>query len=365
MSVTQVDVVVVGAGLSGLCAAWKCAMAGLSVAVLEARDRIGGRLLSDGDAIDLGAAWTWPHGEPAVGRLLGVLGIKSVPQFEDGDTILDTANGVGRHPLGGGQEMRIVGGTARIPQVLLEQGAEHGVQLHLSHAVHAVNMEAGGATVSAKQLDDTIVTYNCKKVVLALPPQLILSRIELSPAFEPSKIAALQQTPIWMSDTMKVVSVFKTPFWRNQGLSGAGQSMIGPIRQLWDNSFEDGNGRSVAALAGFVLGRDCQKLKGKTTEEVSAAVLPQLRRMLGPHVDDQLISIRHQNWLDESWTHVDHKAQGGFGHPRLRTPWHHLHFAGTETERSHGHMEGAVIAGERVAEEIIALLRPARDRSDL
>ncbi|MGO4298805.1 flavin monoamine oxidase family protein [Leifsonia sp. RAF41] len=60
MSVERTDVVVVGAGVAGLAAAGMLVSAGLDVTVLEARDRIGGRVWTDrryGTALDLGASW--------------------------------------------------------------------------------------------------------------------------------------------------------------------------------------------------------------------------------------------------------------------------------------------------------------------
>ncbi len=59
-----VDVAIIGAGLAGLYAARQAAQAGLTVSVLEARERIGGRVFSqrleDGTVVDLGGQWFGP-----------------------------------------------------------------------------------------------------------------------------------------------------------------------------------------------------------------------------------------------------------------------------------------------------------------
>jgi monoamine oxidase len=67
----EAEVCVVGAGYAGLTAALRLSQAGHSVAVLEARDRVGGRIwtfeLPDGSPVDRGGGWLGPKHDAIFG----------------------------------------------------------------------------------------------------------------------------------------------------------------------------------------------------------------------------------------------------------------------------------------------------------
>jgi monoamine oxidase len=87
----DVDYCVVGAGFAGLTAALRLKQAGRSVALMEARDRVGGRTFTevrdDGLWIDRGGAWIGP-GQDAIYALMKEFGVPSYKQYVDGDAMM-------------------------------------------------------------------------------------------------------------------------------------------------------------------------------------------------------------------------------------------------------------------------------------
>lgn len=85
-------VVIVGAGLAGLAAAGHLLRAGMEVTVLEARDRVGGRVeggfLADGTPVELGAQWIGPT-QNRMYQLVDELGLATFETHNAGSMIVD------------------------------------------------------------------------------------------------------------------------------------------------------------------------------------------------------------------------------------------------------------------------------------
>ncbi|RWZ50975.1 NAD(P)/FAD-dependent oxidoreductase [Labedella phragmitis] len=91
----DVDVVIIGAGASGLTAATRLRKTGHSVAVLEARERVGGRLWTEtieGALLELGGQWVSPD-QSALIETVEELGLETYSRYREGDSVYVDAAG--------------------------------------------------------------------------------------------------------------------------------------------------------------------------------------------------------------------------------------------------------------------------------
>ncbi len=87
----DVDVAIVGAGFAGLVASRELKGSGASVSVLEARDRVGGRVMnastSDGTVVELGGQWIGPTQDRVI-ALADELGLERYSTYNTGENLV-------------------------------------------------------------------------------------------------------------------------------------------------------------------------------------------------------------------------------------------------------------------------------------
>ncbi len=341
----------IGAGIAGLTAARALVGAGLSVRVHEARDRVGGRLLSRTDdrcTVDLGAAWFWPN-EPMVQALATELAVGTFPQGLAGDAMFEADHGVARR-LAGNPITTVSGRFVDGAQALALAIADRlpAGALCLRDPVTRLHVDDAGVAVDA---DSGVTT--ARHVVVAIPPALAVEALTFSPDLPADLRSLAQSTAVWMGGMVKAVAVFDEPHWHHEGLAGAAVSHQGPFREVHDHS---GPGGSAAALFGFAA---AASFDGATSEQIGAAFAGQLRRVFGAAAPTPR-HVHVLDWSTERWTSPrapsPRAATTGYGHPLYQRPTAgRIHWASTETSAQHpGHIEGALWAGTRAARAILA-----------
>lgn len=217
----DLDVIVIGAGVAGLAAARELTDGGKKVVVVEARDRIGGRMFTDRTSmsvpIELGCQYI--HGEHAstwdLVRKLGLTthqatlvaarerpgGPWKISEHQD--------SGFWGQPPGAEvppeyKNYRVIGGYNLVLAPLADK-----LSIRLDTVVTRVEYSPAGVVVGAEHQGRT-VTYRARAVVVAIPVAVLAAdTIEFAPPLPQAKVdafKAVQQAP-----TTKVLMEFDHP----------------------------------------------------------------------------------------------------------------------------------------------------------
>jgi monoamine oxidase len=179
----ETDVAVVGAGFAGLTAARQLASAGRSVAVLEARDRVGGRVLSlnigNGNVVEMGGQWIGPT-QDRMYALADVFGVKTFPTHDQGEYLA----------VFGGHRYRYVGDLPRLNPLVL---ADYGIaQTLFNRAAAQIPLAAPWEAPRARELDaETLETWIKRVVRTNTARSIFRATWELILATEPANVSLL------------------------------------------------------------------------------------------------------------------------------------------------------------------------------
>ena len=452
-----VDVVVIGGGISGLTAAYRLLRhSDLSVRVLEANDRVGGRTVNlplPGRKItEGGGQWTGP-GQDRVQALARELGIKMFDTYVTGESVYlyqgkrqphtgtlpplsptplaDVAqnltrldqmastvpleapwqapnaeqwdattfgqwldanvataearslftlvfsiiNGQDPHATsllfalfvihsgggiarligtsGGAQNSRFVGGSQEIS---LRMARRLASRVMLRTPVDHIDQTSRKYVVVRSGTEE----FAARRVIIAMTPQ-DANRVHYAPTLTTQRIMLQKMWPI--GGGWKTFAVYKTPFWRAQGLNGGAITDLPAALYTADNSPPDG---SLGVLLSF-FGTANQKFEfGGSPRQLNdprarrGAVLDAFAKIFGEKARHP-IQYLEKDWMREPWI-AGCKSPVPPGMLTMYTsaisdPVGLIHWAGTETAPVNvGAMDGAVRAGERAAREVAAAL---------
>jgi monoamine oxidase len=359
-------VAIVGGGLAGLCAARLLHRAGVGFVLVEARDRLGGRILTvdaagrpTEDGFDLGPSWYWPRMQPDIAALVAELGLAAFAQNGDGDVVFERTSREGpqRYPgtVQEQQTFRMVGGTGALVGALA--GALPRERLLLGARVTAMALTGRGVEATIRREGGADETLAAAHVIAAVPPRLLEAAVSFTPRQEHADARRWRGAPTWMAPHAKFFAVYGRPFWREAGLSGTAQSLVGPMAEVHDATTASGG----AALFGFVgIGAEQRAALGE--EALTRACLDQLVRFFGPDAESPRATLL-KDWAADPLTATPADRTPG-GHlspdprPWVTGPWSdRLALAASETSATEpGYLAGAVAAAARAASETLQKL---------
>ncbi|MGK0487259.1 MAG: monoamine oxidase [Candidatus Endobugula sp.] len=345
------QVIILGAGLSGLSTAYQLKKIGIQPLVLEARSRIGGRIFSLEGPIEMGATWFGPQHLNLI-KLLKEVAIESFPQHVEGKVSFDPGEGQAMqffdYPTNQAPSFRIEGGSAALINALADSVGRSSI--------------VTGVTVDRIALEDDLlhvfsndIQWSTSAVVNTIPPQLFEAGLSIQPANDSNQLHLMENTHTWMGESIKFGFSFKNPFWKEKGMSGMGFSQSGVIQEVHDHTNASNN---FFALKGF-LNPELASLDNLKRKRL---VIETMVRLFGEEAS-YFISYEELLWSKETMTSKevasDLAPHQNNGHPLLAKPLlnDRLIMAGSETSAEYaGYMEGAVCSGQRAAKEAVALL---------
>jgi monoamine oxidase len=274
----------------------------------------------------------------------------------------------------GAQSLKIKQGSysplpsALIPRLTLSSGTS-AIATGLADEMKPGSILINSPVDNIHQSQEGVLVYTktgtkifARKVVVAIPTNTY-EKIHFSPPLPHTKSMLLSSTKPGVY--AKLVLTYTRAWWRDLGLQGKFNSFKGPICFSWDIS---DHSKQQYSLALFIAGEIATRWAQLGELQRIDSVISHLVEMVGAEHESlarDVLEVNYMNWSEEEYlggapTSVMPPGVLSKYGSALREPFRHIHFAGGETAYEwKGYLEGALRAGSRAAEEVIALLQHA------
>ena len=347
---TTSNILIIGAGLSGLTLAYEAKKQHFNIHVVEAQNRLGGRIQTiQGEQMtpmELGATW-FSDQHPRLLQLITTLGLEKFPQYSEGISFFQTKSfepAQGFYiPASTQPSYRITGGTQSIIQALAAELPDGTITLNKT--IQSITQDQSKKLIATAK-DGSI--FIADKIFICLPPAAAAAAaIQFIPQLPSAISSILPSVQTWMAGAIKFTVEYQDAFWRKRGQSGMLYSHAGAITEMYDHT----NAHSDRfAFTGFLN----SGVQHYDIKERRRLVITQLTALFGPEAQHPL------SYHDKIWNDTTLQTDQGplpsphynNGHELLQLGYldNRLYFAGSETASEHpGYMEGAVAAAQRAA----------------
>jgi monoamine oxidase len=347
-------VVVIGAGFSGLAAAHELRAAGYDVVVVEARNRIGGRVISFSDFVPgkivEGGAELIGSNHPTWVAYKERFGLEFLDVTEDDD--LD-------YPV-------------RLNDRRLSPAEAEALWEEMNEAFNRLNPEArkiadperpwqarDAATLDRRTMAAWINQLDASAVCKTAMHALMTADLGVSTAWQ-SLLGVLATVKggglekFWTdSEVYRCKGALKSPFWRRAGLAPDLLS-DGPIQFTWESTDnQSGPGAAMVAFSGGPAAELCREWRATERIDNYLKELEKVYREIRP----SFIKYRFMDWPGDPWVKASYSfpapGQVTLQGPLLRQGLLKLHFAGEYTSYAFpGYMEGALSSGVALAKRL-------------